>query len=295
MYKILKTLITGDVSAIRGDKLVNYDNLVYIGKMYMGSNMEPLDVNFDTGSYHFLAEVHTCPNCPGNVYDYRDELGGSFRFGVGSYTEEFLDGTKLRGDYVYDTVCISSNPYTCAADFQWLAISNNKGLSDYEDGILGMWSGANDPDNQPGLLVPWLYKKGVIREPTFSFLLDGMAGMSYLDFGKPDINVMSNKNDLIYLDVEENSEWWMNYVTGFKWGVDDSTSFKLDKAKAITDTGQSCLSGPAKVVDHIGNTLISLLETVDADNIEEAWFKCKERTNLPSFYLLYGDYWFEVR
>ena len=48
--RTLKALFTGDVSAIRGDKLINYENLVYIGKMYMGSNMEAIDVNFDTGS-----------------------------------------------------------------------------------------------------------------------------------------------------------------------------------------------------------------------------------------------------
>ena len=156
-----------------------------------------------------------------------------------------------------------------------------------------MWSGANDPDNQPGLLVPWLYKKGVIREPTFSFLLDGMDGASYLDFGKPDVNAMSYMNDLVYLEVADKSEWWMNYITGFKWGVDDSSSFYLDKAKAITDTGQSCLSGPAKIVNQIGETLIRLLTTADSGNIEEAWFECRERNILPSFYLLYGDYWFE--
>ena len=158
-----------------------------------------------------------------------------------------------------------------------------------------MYSAAHDPDNQPGLLVPWLYKKGVIREPTFSFLLTGLDGWSYLDFGKPDVNAMSNKNDLVYLDVKDNSEYWSNYITGFKWGVEDATSFKVRKAKAMTDTGQSCLSGPADIIYYIGDSLISLLETADSSEIDEMTFECSEREKLPSFYLLYGDYWFQVR
>ena len=57
MYKTLKSLITGDVSAVRSDNFYNYGNMVYIGKLYMGSNMEPLDINFDTGSHYLIAGV----------------------------------------------------------------------------------------------------------------------------------------------------------------------------------------------------------------------------------------------
>ena len=111
----MKALFTGDIGAVRGDELINYDNLIYIGKIYMGSNMQPVDINFDTGSYHYLCEVHLCKNCEGNTYDYTDSR--SFRYGVGSYTETYLDGSTLAGDFAYDTVCISSSPYSCAKDF----------------------------------------------------------------------------------------------------------------------------------------------------------------------------------
>ena len=93
---------------------------------------------------------------------------------MGSFTETFLDGTKLSGDWVYDQVCISSNPSSCGKDFKWIAVSNNSGLSSEEDGIIGMWSGLSNPSkNYEGLLTPWLHEKGVIKEPTFSFLMSG--------------------------------------------------------------------------------------------------------------------------
>ena len=116
--------------------------------------MEPVDINFDTGSYYYFCKVHTCGNCVGNVYNFQSEIGRSFRYGVGSYTEEYLDGTRIVGDFVYDTVCVSSSPSSCAEDFKWLAITWN-GLGPEEDGIIGLWSGSHDP-NDDMLLPKWL-------------------------------------------------------------------------------------------------------------------------------------------
>ena len=47
----------GQQTRIRSGELVNYDNLLYIGKLYMGENMEPVDINFDTGSYYYFCKV----------------------------------------------------------------------------------------------------------------------------------------------------------------------------------------------------------------------------------------------
>ena len=157
MKESLEALLYGQQRTIRSTELTNYENLLYIGKLYMGSNMEPVNINFDTGSYYFFCKVHDCKNCRGGYYDYRDEEGGSFRRGKGSYTEYFLDGTEIKGDFVYDTVCASSSPSSCAKDFKWLAVKRSEGLGDEEDGIIGMWSGAHDPSDDM-LLPKWMYK-----------------------------------------------------------------------------------------------------------------------------------------
>ena len=62
----------------------------------------------------------------------------------------------------------------------------------------------------------------------------------------------------------------------------------------MTNTGQSCLSGPAEVINYIGDSLLSLIENVEGTDMSDSSFPCEERYMLPSFYLLYGDYWFEV-
>ena len=63
----------------------------------------------------------------------------------------------------------------------------------------------------------------------------------------------------------------------------------------MTDTGQSCISGPKFVMNYIGYMLFSLIEDPWGTDLEEGWFKCNERTKLPNFWLLYGGYWMEVR
>ena len=75
-------------------------------------------------------------------------------------------------------------------------------------------------------------------------MLTGLEGESYIDFGAPNTSAMSNPRDLVYLDIEYNSEWWTSSITGFKWDVEDATEFKIERTYALTDTGQSCISGP---------------------------------------------------
>lgn len=94
--------------------------MFYTGTVYMGTNMEPMWVNFDTGSYYTLCKVHTCATCTGNWYDFSGSR--SFSYGVGEYTEEYMDGTTIQGDFVKDAICVSSSPSSCGSDYDWLAI-----------------------------------------------------------------------------------------------------------------------------------------------------------------------------
>ena len=59
---------------------------------------------------------------------------------------------------------------------------------------------------------------------------------------------------------------------------------------AITDTGTSCIYGPYSAV----NTLKTEIESAVQGNIDDGIFDCSERENLPTFELLFGEYWFEI-
>ena len=47
-----------------------------------------------------------------------------------------------------------------------------------------------------------------ITEKTFSFYLTDLGSSSYIDFGTPNTAVMSDENDIIWIDIESENIWW---------------------------------------------------------------------------------------
>jgi hypothetical protein len=117
---------------------------------------------------------------------------------------------------------------------------------------------------------------------------------SYMDFGAPDDAVI-NGQEIVWLDVVENDNGWTNYISGFKWGNDESPIlYQLGNLKAYTDTGTSCISGPTSELLWIKKQLLQMITSYSANTDWGEVFSCNEIYLLPSFYLLLGDYWFPV-
>ena len=82
-----------------------------------------------------------------------------------------------------------------------------------------------------------------------------------------------------------------------KWKdvMNDTYETTFTPTAAITDTGASCLIGPSEYVDIIYN---SILAQTSVNVEDDGWgdiFWCSDIPNLPSFYLNFGGYWFEVK
>ena len=100
----------------------------------------------------------------------------------------------------------------------------------------------------------------------------------------------------MWLDIVDDDPWWTNYITGFYWGsVESPTLYKIAKAKASTDSGTSCIVGPTEYLNWIISHLVSMLSTYTMHSKWGFVFQCAEKYLMPSFYLLVGDHWFEVR
>lgn len=163
-----------------------------------------------------------------------------------------------------------------------------------------MWSGANGNTN--GLLVPYLYNSGIISSNMFSFYLSSTdeANDSFIDFGAPNTAVMSTSmEEVVWLDVlndDGNETWWTNKITGIQWDIKlRQAIFSLTETKAFTDTGTSCIMGPSLMIKHIKDTIKGELPRYYLDDYWGELFDCDYRKEMPSFWLLFGSYWFEVR
>lgn len=141
---------------------------------------------------------------------------------------------------------------------------------------------------------------GDIGEETFSFYMTGKDGQSYIDFGPPNASVMDGSP--IYIDIQDENLWWTEQLVGMRWEASfdaDQVEYAITSAtNAITDTGSSCIVGPASEVDFIVNTIIGVVNGLVSDLTEDSgWgyvFTCPNVADLPKFELMYGGYWFEV-
>ena len=245
-------LFTPASNTIRNDQ-TDYYNLLYTGPIYMGSNREMMNVIWDTGSFVYLGETHLCAACDVPKYDFTDELGSSFSYLSGSYTETYMDGTTMTGSWATDWTCITNDDSTCVRDFTWVAISTASGLSVNEDGIVGMGYSHTTDGHSDIIYVPELFKAGVITENVFSFLITGDAnttGNSYIDFGTPDTSVMTSVNDITWIPSTNVGGWWTSNITGWRYSG-STTEIGLESTWGLTDTGTSCLYGPSSVLNTI--------------------------------------------
>ena len=97
----------------------------------------------------------------------------------------YLDGTRLEGQFATDRVCpIEEDPTSCST-FKFSALYTVQDIKDYMDGILGLWSGntADEDYDLTEMLIPTMKEQGVITTEMFSFYLTGLEGESYIDFG----------------------------------------------------------------------------------------------------------------
>lgn len=169
-----------------------------------------------------------------------------------------MDGTSLKGKHAYDRVCPSTTETSCANDFRFVAITKQDGLSSNEDGILGMWSGNVSGYDTTEMFMYKMAADSDIDANIFSFYLTGEDSQSYIDFGTPNAAVSTDAP--IYIDIDDENEWFTADITGFRWG-EGRSEYELKKARsAITDTGTSCIIGPRKEVKRIMRKILNKVD-----------------------------------
>jgi hypothetical protein len=146
-------------------------------------------------------------------------------------------------------------------------------------------------DDSGPLIVPALYKAGVISQPVFGWYLAGEDDESYLDIGILTDDSIREGEELIWIPVVENDYWWTNFITGVKIGTSE---YKLNPRYALTDTGTSCAYIPAVLYDGIMSKVLSSVKVVAYDDWGYPLINCSESYKLPVIEFLYGGYWMQM-
>jgi len=284
--------------------MTNLYNLSYLGEIYVGTASQSFLVIWDTGSGSFLCRSTYCDGCPSATrkFNYASSTTWVKQSPQTEKTVTYMDGTQLKGYYGTDRVCPTSSDNSCADNFKFTAIHTATGLRDYEDGIIGLWSGntLNSLYDDATMFMPKMTADSTITQKVFSWYMTGQSGKSYIDFGAPNTAVYSSPSSLFWIDILSDDYWWTNRVTGVRWssGVPDtSTEYKYSSKKGLTDTGSSCLIGPKAEVDYFKNTILNTISGVTSHSGWGTQFDCSDANiaTLPTFELLFGGYWFEVK
>ena len=111
-------------------------------------------VVWDTGSGTLLLRSDDCTSCDGDKFIIDD----SSTFAYNDPTEydrvTYMDGTSLYGKLGTDRTCPVTDTASCATAYQFVAISESSGLRDYEDGIIGLWSGNYNGYDNTEMIMP---------------------------------------------------------------------------------------------------------------------------------------------
>jgi len=266
----------------------NNNNAEYVGKLWMGSERQEVNVVFDTGSSWLTINDARCDESCGNLV-YNGTTSANFseparpRMTYKSYGSSYLEGYAAN-----DSVCIADDPVACMTPFMYFATMYVEGM-DGLHGIAGMSTGFTK-DSGP-VLVPALYKAGVISNPIFGWYLTGMSDESYLDIGIIHSNSIREGEEIVWIDVVNNDFWWTNYMTGIKIG---DKRYSIPTAKVMTDTGTTCAYVPSSLYSALEYVVLKQVRVKGYDAQGYPYFACADIPKLPVIEFLIGGYWLQM-
>ena len=142
---------------------------------------------------------------------------------------------------------------SCAKGFLFDLIVEvvNKNNSGELEGILGMWTGDHPESDQEEILMNGMGSTSALDKKIFSVHMgnEWNGEESYIDFGTPDEDAMSDPAELVYIDSMDGQPWWAENWTGVR--LSDGSEYSIPETFTITDTGASCFIGPAEVIGTI--------------------------------------------
>uniref|UniRef100_A0A8B9XUM2 Peptidase A1 domain-containing protein n=2 Tax=Bos TaxID=9903 RepID=A0A8B9XUM2_BOSMU len=249
--------------------LRNIKDLVYVGRITIGTPPQEFQVVFDTGSSDLWVPSDFCtsPACSTHVR-FRHLQSSTFRLTNKTFRITYGSG-RMKGVVVHDTVRIG-NLVSTDQPFG-LSVEEYGFEGRIYDGVLGL----NYPNISFSGAIPIFDKlknQGAISEPVFAFYLskDEREG-SVVMFGGVDHR---------YYEGELN---WVPLIQAGDWSVHmDRISIERkiiacsDGCKALVDTGTSDIVGPRRLVNNI-HRLIGAIPRGS-----EHYVPCSEVNTLPS-------------
>lgn len=150
------------------EHLVNSKNVLYYGKIRIGTPPQDFTVDFDTGSSDFWLMSSKCSSCD-NHRTFASENSFTFENDGRDFSISYGDGSQAEGTTAFDDFEINGLKI-CHQGFA-LITSTNGFMNDPEDGLLGLGYNSMANTNFP-TPVDNAFSQGLIRKKVFAFWLN---------------------------------------------------------------------------------------------------------------------------
>lgn len=122
--------------------LLNKADYLYLGEVFLGSEMQQLWVVWDTGFGGNFVRTTDCAACDGSKFSISQSSTFEYRSPTYLIGESYREiGSLLYGKQAYDTVCATADAASCIDSLLFVSIQQTSSLQVYEDGVFGLWSG----------------------------------------------------------------------------------------------------------------------------------------------------------
>lgn len=178
-------------------------------------------------------------------------------------------------------------------NFQLLCVTSTNDPST-ADGRMGLGRPGTAYTGQ--FYVDKLKTAGIISNKKFSTSFDSKSNVSKIDFGVEDAtSKYPGASAAVINMIGTINPYWQHMMDGFYFGDFPDSRYTTEKLVAYIDSGTPTLAGPKANMDFIKKFLTRNMTDVTTDAKGNKFFSCsKFQAGLPSLFVRFGDYWFEI-
>lgn len=136
----------------------------------MGTPIQKMKVQFDTGSAIMYVMTEKCENCPKDMARFNTKESTTFK-GTGERQSQPYGTGNIEGEIAQETVCFTKDGLSCIENVSLIAVDQATDVSkDRFSGIVGLSPFQADASNMPAFITQ--------GEQVFSFFLSKQEGSS---------------------------------------------------------------------------------------------------------------------
>ncbi|CAF0916970.1 unnamed protein product [Adineta steineri] len=230
------------------ERLVNEDNMYFMGNISIGTPAQTFLVNFDIGSSDLWVPSSRCSSNCTRHHKYTAANSQTYILNGNPFFLTYADGSFVSGYISIDTVTINGITVQEQRFAECISITGMDNV--LYDGILGLgYPTLANYGNTPLFYNMW--NQSLIPEPIFSFYLNpdtnAITG-SELIFGGIDSSKFTG--DITYVPLVLTGYWEFQMTS-----VSVGSTLINSSLYAIADTGTTFITGPATQVEALNGAL----------------------------------------